>query len=384
MVTEMGAHLQSSNSEVHGLALLFHPLAMNSFRHWMRLLFASGGVGRDAWFRGAAITAASPLWAPLRLTERVVYGRRVRETRIDPSPVFILGHWRTGTTLLHYLMNEDANFGSVSLFQTLLPASFLSARGVLGPLMRHFVPAKRPMDNMELALDLPQEEEYATCNLCENSLYVGWYFPKRMRELFQKYVLFENAPPELVERWKQVYLGVLKKATLHAGGKPLLLKNPANTARIAQLLEMFPNARFIHIHRDPHAVFRSTQRLHRSVYDMVGLQQVGDGEIQDTVLHIYRELMGRYLDTRSLIPAGNLVEVRYEDLEQRPIGEMERVYAALRLPGWEAVRPRMEAHMAAQKSYEKNRHVFTPGDIARVRDEWQFAFDQWGYTHPGE
>ena len=60
------------------------------------------------------------------------------------------------------------------------------------------------------------------------------------------------------------------------------------------------------------------------------------------------------------------------------------VYAALRLPGWEAVRPRMEAHRATQKSYEKNRHVFTPGDIARVRDEWQFAFDQWGYTHPGE
>lgn len=376
--------MQSGNSGVNGLALLFHPLAMNSSRHWLRLLRSSGGVDRGSRLRSAAITAASPLWAPLRLIERVVYGRRLRNTRIDPSPVFILGHWRTGTTLLHYLMNQDANFGSVSLFQTLLPASFLSARGFLGPLMRRFVPATRPMDNMELALDLPQEEEYATCNLCEHSLYVGWYFPKRMRELFHKCVLFDDAAPGAVDRWKQVYLDVLRKATLHAGGKPLLLKNPANTARIAQLLEMFPDARFIHIHRDPYAVFRSTQKLHRSVYDMVGLQRVGDEEIQDNVLHMYRELMRRYLDTRGLIPEGNLVEVRYEDLEQRPMQELERVYAALRLPGLEEARPGMEAHLATQKNYVKNRHVFTPRDIARVRREWQFAFDQWGYAHPGE
>ena len=376
--------MPSSNSKVNGLSLLFHPLAMNSSRHWFRLLRASGGVNRGGRLRSAAITAASPLWAPLRLTERLIYGRRIRETQIHPSPVFILGHWRTGTTLLHYLMHQDPNFGSVSLFQTLLPASFLSARGLLGPLMRRFVPATRPMDNMELALDLPQEEEYATCNLCEHSLYVGWYFPKRMHELFHKYVLFEDALPEVVNQWKRVYLDVLRKATLHAGGKPLLLKNPANTARITQLLELFPDARFIHIHRDPYAVFRSSQKLHRSVYDMVGLQTVGDAEIQDNVLHIYRKLMRRYLDTRGLIPKGNLVEVRYEDLEQRPMQELERIYAALRLSGLEKARPRMESYLAAQKSYVKNRHVFTQHDIARVRREWQFAFDQWGYAHPGE
>ncbi len=369
---------------MRGLDLRLHPLAMNSSRHWFRLLRASGGVDRGSRLRGAVITAASPLSAPLRLAERLRYGRLVRGTRIHPSPVFILGHWRTGTTLLHYLMNHDPNFGSVSLFQTLLPASFLSARSLLGPVMRRLVPGKRPMDNMELALDLPQEEEYATCNLGECSLYVGWYFPRRMRELFHRFVLFESAPPEAVEQWKGVYLDVLRKATLHAGGKPLLLKNPANTGRIPQLLEMFPDARFIHIHRDPHAVFRSTQRLHRSVYDMVGLQRVGDGEIRDIVLHMYRELMLRYLGTRGLIPQDNLVEVAYADLERRPIEEMGRVYAALRLPDFEAVRPRMEAHMAAQKNYERNHHAFTPDDITRVRHEWQFAFDAWGYPHRGE
>ncbi len=377
------ALLQSSSSEVRGLALLFHPLAMNSSRHWFRLLRSSGGIDRSGWIRSVAITAASPLWAPLRLTEEVLYGRRVRETRVHPSPVFILGHWRTGTTLLHYLMSQDAGFGSISLFQTLVPASFLSARRALGPVMRHFVPAKRPMDNMELALDLPQEEEYAICNLCGQSLYVGWYFPRRMRELFHKTVLFDNTPPEAVEEWKRVYLGVLRKATLHAGGRPLLLKNPANTARIPLLLEMFPDARFIHIHRDPYAVFRSTQRLHRSVYDMVGLQRVGDGEIQENVLHIYRELMRRYLETRDMIPAENLVELRYEDLEQRPLEELERIYATLRLPGWEAVRPCMAAYMAARRRYVKNIHTLSPGDIARVREQWQFAFEQWGYSHPG-
>jgi len=370
--------MRSSRPGANGLALLFHPLAMNSSRHWVRLLRA-GGVDGGHRLRAAAITSASPLWAPLRLAERVRYGRRVHRTAITHPPVFIIGHWRTGTTLVHYLMSQDPNFGFVPLFQTLAPASFLAGRRILRPLMAGLVPKKRPMDDMDLALDLPQEEEYALCNLCPYSFYVGWYFPKRMRELFQKYVLFDGVSGSVVSDWQSVYLSVLKKATWSAGGKPLLLKNPANTARIPQLLDLFPDARFIHVYRDPYVVYKSTQHFHRTVIDLIGLQKLDDGEIRENVLLFYRQLMERFFEDRRRIPGGRLAEIRYEDLERQPAAELERVYTELSLPGWDRARPRVEAYLATQKHYAKNHYALRPEDTARVEHEWAGPLRRWGY-----
>ena len=364
------------------MALAFHPLAMNSFRHWVRLLRASGGVDHGNRLRAAVITSASPLWAPLRLAERVRYGRRVAATEITHPPVFIIGHWRTGTTLLHYMMSQDPNFGFVPLLQTLAPASFLAARRALRPLMIRLVPDKRPMDDVDLSLDLPQEDEYAVCNCCPHSFYVGWYFPKRMRELFRRYVLFDGVSDEVVNEWKTAYLSVLKKATWHANGKPLILKSPVNTARIRLLLELFPEARFIHVYRDPYFVYKSTQLLHRVVLDLVGLQKLSDDEIKENVLLFFRKLMERFFEDQRLIPKGHLVEVRYEDLEKRPVAELERVYAQLSLPDWNHVRPRVRAYVATQKNYAKNDFTLTPEDVARVQQEWGFVLDKSGYAEP--
>lgn len=374
--------MRASNCGVRGLALAFHPLAMNSFRHWIRLLRAGGGVDEGSRFRATAITSASPLWAPLRLAERVRYGRRVAATEITQPPVFIIGHWRTGATFLHYMMSQDPNFGFVPLLQTLAPATFLTGRRTLRPLMAGLVPKKRPMDDMDLSLDLPQEEEYAVCNCCPHSFYVGWYFPKRMRELFGRYVLFDGVSDEVVNEWKTAYLSVLKKATWHANGKPLVLKNPVNTARIRLLLELFPEAKFIHVYRDPYLVYKSTQLLHRVVLDLVGLQKLSDDEIKENVLLFFRKLMERFFKDQRLIPKGHLVQVRYEDLEKRPVAELERVYAELSLPGWNHARPRVQAYVATQSGYAKNDHKLTHEDVARVGQEWAFAIDLWAYTLP--
>ncbi|TFG37549.1 MAG: sulfotransferase, partial [Candidatus Aminicenantes bacterium] len=69
-----------------------------------------------------------------------------------------------------------------------------------------------------------------------------------MRRIFDRYVMFEDVSPTVVEKWQAIYLRFLKKLTFSSGGKRLLLKNPANTARIRVLLELFPDAKFIHVY----------------------------------------------------------------------------------------------------------------------------------------
>ena len=111
----------------------------------------------------------------------------------------------------------------------------------------------------------------------------------------------------------------MKKLTLRYG-RPLVLKSPPHTARIRLLLGLFPDARFVHIHRDPYVVFRSTRHMIRVVQPVFRFQEgpLPDGD--DRILGVYTEMYDAYFEQRGLIPEGRLCEVGFEDLERDPVG----------------------------------------------------------------
>lgn len=96
-------------------------------------------------------------------------------------------------------------------------------------------------------VDLPQEEEYTICGLSPYSYYHSWCFPQNM-EFYNRFVCFNNVPKSLIEEWKRIYISI-KKRDVSMDGKRLLLKNPANTGRVKLILDMFPDAKFVHISR---------------------------------------------------------------------------------------------------------------------------------------
>jgi len=361
---------------------VFHPLAMNSFRHWRTLYRTSGGIDPEFAARVLLINLASPMWAPMRWLERALYSRAIAAARIEQPPVFVLGHWRTGTTHLHNLLSQDPALGFVSTFQTVAPETFFLGQNTLRHLLARVMPPTRPMDNMPLSPDLPQEEEFALCNVTEHAYYVGLYFPKRLPELFRKYVLFDGISDAELAAWSEAYITLLKKATMASGGKRLVLKNPPSTGRIPQLLKLFPSAKFIHIHRDPYRVFKSTVHLYRTSFDTIGFQKVSTAEIERNVLEFHRLLTERYLRDRELIPAENLFEMSYQDFIADELGMMQRVYESLALPGWEAAAARMAPYIQSQAGYEKNTFSMDLPTIERIETACAPAIDAWGYQRP--
>jgi omega-hydroxy-beta-dihydromenaquinone-9 sulfotransferase len=329
--------------------------------------------------RVALMTAASVAAAPLALAESMAFGRKLRRASVQP-PIFIVGHWRSGTTHLHNLLCQDPNFGYLTTYQAMAPDCSLVGDPWLRQLLSCVMPARRPMDDMDWPLDAPQEEEIALGKVLPWSFYNQFLFPRRARELFDKYVLFNGARPADLEEWKRQYLRILKVATLHAGGKRLVLKNPVNTARIGLLLEMFPPAQFIHIHRDPYEVFSSTRNLHRKVLAFSALQRVSSSDVDETVLHLYDAMMRRYLDEKERIPGRQLIDVRYDELVQRPLEVMERLYTRLGYDHFAHMRPRIEAYLRDLHGYRKN--TFSPlttEETARIEARWDFAFAALGY-----
>jgi omega-hydroxy-beta-dihydromenaquinone-9 sulfotransferase len=329
--------------------------------------------------RAALMTAASVVGAPLAVAESVAFRKKLRATSVQP-PIFIVGHWRSGTTHLHNLLCRDPTFGYLTMYQAMAPDCSLMGDPWLRRLLGSVMPARRPMDDMAWPLDAPQEEEIALGKVLPWSFYNQFLFPRRARELFEKYVLFSGARPSDIEYWKQQYLRILKIASLHAGGKRLVLKNPVNTARMGLLFDMFKDAQFIHIHRDPYEVFSSTRNLHRKVLAFSALQRVSDDELDDTILHLYEAMMRRYLEEKNRIPRHQLIDVRYDELVQRPLDVMERLYAQLGYGRFEHARPAIDAYLQGLQGYRKNSFpALTREETARIETRWDFAFAALGY-----
>ena len=359
-----------------------HPLAMGSLRSWLRLLWRSGGIDARYLPRVLFVTLTTLLTGSVRLYERLRYGRVVRETRIRPSPVFIVGHWRTGTTHLHLLLCQDPQMGFVSMFQALAPGFCLVGQGFIKKIVAYWLEKSHPtrlIDNVPLRIDAPQEDEFALANATPYSFLHVFSFPRQAADLFARTTLFRGISPEDRAEWAARYLEILRKATLLADGKRLVLKNPAHSGRLRAILELFPEAKFIHICRNPYDLFLSTRRLWEVVLPRSQVQTIDAGEVDRLILQFYAQLMQQYLADRSLIPAGNLVEVRFEDLEAAPLAEVRRIYEALGLPGFAAAEPALRSYLASVADYHKNHYELTADVVELVNQHWSFAFEAWGY-----
>jgi hypothetical protein len=346
----------------------------------VRLSHYAIGIHPRYLLRLLLVISSSLISLPLRLWERIIWGQKISQTRIEHPPIFIVGHWRSGTTHLHNLMTQDPNFGYLSMYQSIVPDCSLVGRDWLKPLLAKILPIKRPMDNMTWPIDSPQEEEVALCKTMATSFYTQFLFPSKSRQLFRKYVLMDGTSQGAIAEFERKYYRLLQVATIRANGKRLILKNPVNTARIKLLLQLFPDAKFIHIHRSPYDVFGSVKNLHQTLIPLTTLQNLDEDGSEETILTLYEDMMRRYLEERSLIRAGNLIEVRFEDLEKNPLQEIERIYRVLNLPNYEATKPALQAYLDAQKSYQKNQLQLTPEARRKIQQRWQFAFSDFGYA----
>ena len=200
-------------------SLSLHPYVGGSTLNMLKTTLKNGGVDRAyvPKFVLTFITSAA-LW-PLRLAERALYGRAIDNTRIEQAPIFIIGHWRSGTTHLHNVVSQDERYGFVSTLQAIFPTFCVLVER--NPWVKNFisrlVPERRMMDNVRLGLDYPQEEEFSLSCLTTAAHHCN-HFPKTITESFDRYVLFDVDEAEK-ERWKKTYMDVLRKATFMAGGK---------------------------------------------------------------------------------------------------------------------------------------------------------------------
>lgn len=319
---------------------------------------------------------------PFRWWERIRYDNKIQSTQLKNNPVFILGHWRSGTTHLHNILCKDTQMGYVTTYQGVFPELLLGSAWLFKTFMKLMMPEKRASDNVALSADYPQEEEFALGNTNPYGYYNFWFFPKETKRHYEQFIAFKHADTEMLSRWKADYVRLAKKALLNTKGERFISKNPPHTGRIRQLLELFPDAKFIHIYRNPVVIFISTKKLIESTIPALKFQDISIEEMEENILWVYEHLMRAYLRDRALIPAHNLIELRFEDFENNTLPELERIYRQLQLPGFEQAKPYFRKYLEAQKSYSKNRYSLPASTVEKITTRWKFAMDEWSYGLP--
>eukprot|EP00002_Diphylleia_rotans_P018114 TRINITY_DN3512_c0_g1_i1.p1 TRINITY_DN3512_c0_g1~~TRINITY_DN3512_c0_g1_i1.p1 ORF type:complete len:403 (+),score=84.68 TRINITY_DN3512_c0_g1_i1:47-1255(+) len=309
------------------------------------------------------------------------YGKDLEKIELPKDPVFVIGHYRSGTTYLHEMLYLDRDqFVTPTVFQCWFPHTFLhSERSALKMMKDQTI--KRPMDNIILKLDSPQEDEFALCTLTSFSTYTYTIFPSLYDE-YKKFTTFKRATAEQVRKYKEAFLGYLRKVYFRHQGKTLLLKSPIHTGRVKMMLELFPNARFIHIYRNPYVVFTSNQNLHDKLLSCFNLQALpSDNERDRHIFEHYSDMYDAYLEDRKLIPKGNLIEFSYEDFEKDPTSHLEKIYAQFNIPNFDKARPTIEAEAEKRKKYIKNSYSpIEPSLRQKIIQNWGRFFDAFGYA----
>ena len=347
---------------------------------WLVLL-ARNRFRIDPWYwpRAVTVTVVSALLAPLRLLHRVRFGSGAPEA-VPPRPVFIIGHYRSGTTHLNNLLGCDPQFATMATTQAILPELFRFA--AIPRVFRAVLPATRPMDNMVMAPDLPEEPEHALGALSQCCLYHGFCFPRAFHENYRTWVAFEPGAQaeKRVAGWRARYRALVAMASVAGGGKPVLAKNPADTGRVPHLLQAFPDARLVFLVRDPVVTYASTLKFYRAMLNDYALQSIDAAALREIVLATGEAMLGAYLRARGSVPPGALVEVCFEELEANPVATLARIYSSLGLEGFERARPSFERYLASQEGYRKNAFDIPAEEVSEVRRRWGPLFRAWGYA----
>jgi omega-hydroxy-beta-dihydromenaquinone-9 sulfotransferase len=348
------------------------------FVAWIRLLARNRfAVGLPYWWVAFIITFVSFCHTILTILQDCWYGREIRRTPIDHAPIFIIGHWRTGTTLLHEYLILDERHAYPNTYECLEPNHFLLTEEFFRQWVRFLTPAHRPMDNMRAGWERPQEDEFALCMLGLPSPYLTIAFPNRPPQNTE-YFNFENLSPRALAAWKRTFYRFLQVLTFKYR-KRLVLKSPPHSCRIKALLELFPDARFVHIVRDPRVVFPSTVHLWKSLYRKHGLQTPTYAGLEEYVYRTFTQLYEKLEEGKSLVAPNRFHELRYEDLVRDPIGEMEKLYDGLELGGFEEYLPRLKEYLADNANYEPNRYELTPAQKAEIERRWGSVIRRYGY-----
>ena len=344
----------------------------------LRLVFKHGiscnpkCIGRFLFYLYCSLITSS-----FSIIERIRYKKILKSMKCPKDPIFIVGHWRSGTTFLHQLMNQSPELTSPSLFQVATPDCFLTGKKFLVPHIRPFLSKKRSVDNVRIGLDEPQEDEYALFRMTTLSPVERLIFPKKSAFFLHK---CDSYLPSKYKKsiWRDALQTFCKKLYLKSR-KRIVLKNPFHSMRIHYLRNIFPNAKFVHIYRNPLKVIPSSLRM----WDIVGKQNAlidkSPSPSMIQIVETYDKMLSKIQNDFSYMKNTHYIEIAYEELESKPIETVKEICKRMNVAFTKTYENNINHFLNKIGPFKKNRYTLTFRQKKYIQDKLVHHMEKYGY-----
>ncbi|MCZ8234450.1 MAG: sulfotransferase [Inhella sp.] len=233
--------------------------------------------------------------------------------------LFILGPWRSGSTVMHELLHAALGWPTPRTWQCMDPTAFQLQRAP-----RRDTPVARPMDGLALGALSPQEDEFALLGLGVDSAYRGFWMPHRLDALHHT---LDPAHWQQQADWLSVwgrFVGAIQ------GPHPqVLLKSPNHSFRWPAFVAALPQAKAVWMLRDGASVFASNRKMWRQMTQLHGLTEVEPAAL-DRFLAAALRRCAEILASNDL-PDNRFATCHQERLRQQPAAEVRRLVEQLQL-----------------------------------------------------
>jgi hypothetical protein len=369
------------------------------FRTWLRMVrlaFAEEnprGRRRLLVSLFAAVPAIASFHAVCFLLDWVLFpGLRRQEVR---APVFVIGHARSGTTLLHRLLSEDRErFSSFLLWELYFPSLLqkkairwlgrVDRRWLGGFLARRIEAADRrkfaaTQDMHAMSFFKPEEDDMVLTYACAS----GWWIVRLPYMEKLDFYYTDEWPEKRRRRVMGLYRECVRRQLyLNGGDKHHLSKNPTYCGRVASLIETFPDARIVVTMRNPYETIPSLLKLMQRGWQ---LRKWSDAEMQSSLRTLAGMSFHNYLHPLAVLerhPETKRAIVDYRELVAEPKRAVEEVYARLGFPlcaGYAAV---LEAEQKRARRHETS-HRYSLEEFGlestAIRSRLADLFERYGW-----
>ena len=311
------------------------------------------------------------------------------------APVFIVGNFRSGSTLLQRLLARDKQFTSMNIAEiyiapTLTQRKFwkmLAAidRVLFGGRGRKFIENRdkswlNSLQMHKVGLFTPDEDEGLLVTIW-STMFLQYVFP--VIDELPPFDRFDEALPDgQRRRIMGFYRAIIRRHIYAHGGSGIYLaKSPGHAARIDSLVEFFPDARIIYLTRNPMRMVPSAFNFFDYAWNIFGIPD-GARRFQQIIL---RQLKYWYLYPlqrfKELAPERFSI-LRYNDFVADIHGNIERIYAWMGLTLSEAFGLIVDDAVRSNQAFESD-NVYTLEKLGltkqQIAEEFREVFEMFKF-----
>ncbi len=348
-------------------------------------LFTRGKAGRRSLRRSLLLSVGSVAFLVLYLfllftrgVDRVFYPKARRAA--PGNPLFIMATPRSGSTYLHHLLAiDEATFTHYRLYHTLFPSTWISrVIGVLsrvGGGMRRGFGRLLALANSQImsywdsihpvSLDGEEEDEVLFIYALHAPTFLI-FNPYASRELWW----LDGLPPKIRDRIAADYRATVGRHVYaqRAQGKRMLVKNAHIASRLQMTQTAFPEAKYIHLVRDPVRSVPSAVSLYYAAWKVHSPAIASDDPETRSIANMFIEHYRALCSFARTQPKGQVLRVYYEELVADPVRVVEQIYDFLGHELSPEARERLLQTTQAQRSF-KSAHKYTIEEFGLTADE---------------